>query len=224
MDDLPIADGYAALRRHMVQKQLRERGIKDERVLAAMEHVPRHEFVPPEKRQHAYEDHPVVIGEGQTISQPFMVAGMAQTAEIQPTDVVLEIGTGSGYQTAVLAELAAKVFSIERFASLAESARGALQLLGYNNVAITVGDGSTGFPATDEAVAFDAIIVSAASPSIPERLAAQLKEGGRLVIPIGSLDEQTLHLVRKRDGALFDQALYGCKFVPLVGAQGFQPR
>src|SRR5437588_678759 len=147
MDTLPIADGFAALRRHMVQKQLRERGISDQRVLAAMERVPRHEFVPLEKRAHAYEDHPVVIGEGQTISQPYMVASMVQAAEIQPGDVVLEIGTGSGYQTAVLAELASKVFSIERFASLAESARAVLEQLSYNNVVIAVGDGSTGFPA-----------------------------------------------------------------------------
>jgi protein-L-isoaspartate(D-aspartate) O-methyltransferase len=188
-----------------------------------MEHVPRHEFVPMEKRAHAYEDHPVVIGEGQTISQPFMVASMLQAAELQPSDVVLEIGTGSGYQTAVLAELAAKVFSVERFASLAESARELLQRLSYSNVVIAVGDGSTGFPSLENALAFDAIIVSAASPGIPAPLAAQLKEGGRLAIPIGTLDEQALHLVRKREGALVDQALYGCKFVPLVGAQGFQP-
>jgi len=224
MNALPIADGFAALRRHMAQKQLRERGISDERVLAAMERVPRHEFIPAEKRQHAYDDHPVVIGEGQTISQPYMVASMVQAAEIQPSDVVLEIGTGSGYQTAVLAELASKVYSIERFASLAESARNVLDRLNYNNIVIAVGDGSTGFPDGDAPKAFDAIIVSAASPGIPAALAAQLTEGGRLVIPIGTLDEQALHLVRKRDGALFDQALYGCKFVPLVGAQGFQPR
>jgi protein-L-isoaspartate(D-aspartate) O-methyltransferase len=224
MDALPIADGFAALRRYMIEKQLRERGVKDERVLAAMERVPRHEFVPPEKRAHAYEDHPIVIGEGQTISQPFMVAAMVQAAEIKPHDVVLEIGTGSGYQTAVLAELAAKVFSIERFPSLADSARAVLQRLNYTNVVIAIGDGSTGFPAAEAPPAFDAIIVSAAAPAVPSSLAEQLKESGRLVIPIGTLDEQLLHVVRRQQGALLDQALYGCKFVPLVGAQGFPPR
>ena len=224
MDALPIADGFSALRRHMVQKQLRERGITDERVLAAMERVPRHEFIPLEKRQHAYDDHPVVIGEGQTISQPFMVASMVQAAEIKPTDVVVEIGTGSGYQSAILAELAGKVYSVERFASLAESARAVLERLHYNNVVIAVGDGSTGFPAQDAPMTFDAIIVSAAAPGIPASLAQQLKEGGRMVIPIGTLDEQLLHVVRRQQGFLVDQRLYGCKFVPLVGTQGFQPR
>ena len=223
MNFLPIADGFAASRRHMVEKQLRERGITDPRVLAAMERVPRHEFVSSAKRKQAYEDHPILIGENQTISQPYMVASMVQAAQIQPADVVLEIGTGSGYQTAVLAELAAEVFSIERFPSLADSAQRLLAHLNYANVVTTVGDGSTGF-SSDPAPSFDAIIVAAAAPRIPPALIAQLREGGRLVIPIGNLEEQTLHLVRKRNGAAIDQALYGCKFVPLVGEQGFPPR
>jgi protein-L-isoaspartate(D-aspartate) O-methyltransferase len=223
MDALPIADGFAALRHYMVDKQLRERGITDQQVLAAMDRVPRHEFVPSDKRSQAYEDHPIVIGEHQTISQPFMVASMLQAAEIQPADVVLEVGTGSGYQTAVLAELAAEVFSVERFASLAESAQRLLAHLNYANIVVTVGDGSLGF-SSDPAPSFDAIVVAAGAPNIPPALTAQLREGGRLVVPIGNLEEQTLHVVRKRNGMIVDQALYGCKFVPLIGAQGFSQR
>ena len=207
----------------MVEKQFRERGITDAQVLAAMGRVPRHEFVPAEKRAQAYEDHPIVIGEQQTISQPFMVASMLQAAEIQPVDVVLEVGTGSGYQAAVLAELAAEVFSMERFASLAERALKLLAHLNYANIVIAVGDGSTGY-SSDCSPSFDAIVVAAAAPSIPPALTAQLREGGRLVIPIGNLEEQILHVVKKRNGAIVDQALYGCKFVPLVGEQGFPQR
>ena len=223
MNALPIADGFAAMRRYMIDKQLRDRGIFDERVLAAMERVPRHEFVPTDKQAQAYGDHPIGIGEGQTISQPYMVASMLQAAEIQPADTVLEIGTGSGYETAVLAELAAEVLSVERFPSLAESAQRILARLNYANVVIAVGDGSVGF-SSDPSPAFDAIIVAAAAPAIPAALTAQLRESGRLVIPIGNLAEQTLHLVRKKNGQCVDQALYGCKFVPLVGQQGFSPR
>lgn len=223
MEVLPVADGFAALRHHMVEKQLHERGITDLRVLSAMKRVPRHEFVPADKRDQAYEDHPILIGEGQTISQPFMVASMVQVAQIRPADLVLEVGTGSGYQTAVLAELAAEVFSVERFASLAESAQRLLAHLNYANIVIATGDGSIGF-SSDPSPAFDAIIVAAAAPSIPQALTSQLREGGRLIIPIGNLEEQTLHVVRKSNGTFVDDALYGCKFVPLIGEQGFSPR
>jgi len=210
-------DPFAGARRQMVEKQLRARGVRDERVLAAMERVPRHEFVPSYNANEAYEDHPIVIGESQTISQPYMVASMLEHAAIQPADVVLEVGTGSGYQTALLAELAAEVFSIERFASLAESAQRVLAHLNYANVVIVTGDGSLGLPS---AAPFDAIIVAAASPAIPPPLVEQLREGGRLVVPIGGAEEQTLYVVRKVNGQAQPQRLYGCKFVPLIGAHG----
>ena len=202
----------------MVQAQMRSRGIRDERVLAAFERVPRHLFLPATKQSEAYEDHPMMIGEGQTISQPYMNAAMLEAAEIQPSDVVLEIGTGSGYQTAALAELAAKVYSIERFASLTESARNVLEKLNYRNVTVVVGDGTAGLP---ESAPFDAIIVSAAAPHVPPALVAQLRDGGRLVIPVGNRDEQMLHRIRKLEGGLQDQSLFGCKFVPLIGEFGF---
>jgi len=201
----------------MVEQHLIARGIRDERVLAAMERVPRHEFVPAYNAAEAYEDHPIVIGEGQTISQPFMVASMLEHAGIQPADVVLEVGTGSGYQTALLAELAAEVFSVERFASLAESAQRKLAHLNYANVVISTGDGSLGLAS---AAPFDVIIVAAAAPSPPPPLVEQLREGGRLVVPVGGANEQELFVVRKINGAAQSQKLYACKFVPLIGAHG----
>jgi protein-L-isoaspartate(D-aspartate) O-methyltransferase len=218
MNARPNPDPLAQARHEMVEKQLAARGIRDPRVLAAMDRVPRHEFIRTYNAAQAYEDHPIVIGESQTISQPFMVASMLEVAEIQPADVVLEIGTGSGYQTALLAELAAEVFSIERFTSLAESAQKLLAHSNYANIVITTGDGTLGLPS---AAPFDVIIVAAAAPNMPPPLFEQLREGGRLVIPIGSAEEQVLHRFYKRDGAQLVQRLYPCKFVPLIGRFGF---
>ncbi len=213
---LPL-DPYSDARRLMVEQQLTARGIRDERVLAAMERVPRHEFVPAYNAAEAYEDHPIVIGESQTISQPFMVGSMLEHAAIKPADMVLEVGTGSGYQTALLAELAAEVFSVEWFAALAESAQRILAHLNYANVVISTGDGSLGLAS---AAPFDVIIVAAAAPAAPPPLVEQLREGGRLVVPVGGVYEQELYVVRKVNGAAYPQRLYGCKFVPLVGAHG----
>jgi len=194
MSVVPQADTYRDQRLLMVAEQLRDRGIRDERVLEAMARVPRHEFVQPDQRDEAYEDHPLPIGEGQTISQPFVVAAMLEALALRPEDVVLEVGTGSGYETAVLAELVRNVYSIERIASLAERARKVLERLGYSNVTVVHGDGSQGLP---EAAPFDAIVVSAAAPHLPKPLMEQLRDGGRLVIPVGSGFAQELQLVRK---------------------------
>jgi len=216
----PESDPFASLRHAMVEQQLRVRGIRDERVLAAMDRVPRHEFVPTYNCEAAYEDHPIEIGQQQTISQPFMVAAMAEAAQIKPADVVLEVGTGSGYQAAVLAELAAEVFTIERFASLAETAQKLLAHLNYANIVVALGDGSNGLP---QYAPYDAIVVAAAAPEIPPALVDQLREGGRLVIPIGSAEEQELFILRKQNGMPATQKLFGCKFVPLIGRFGFHP-
>jgi len=219
MQDLPQIDTYREGRLLMVDEQLRSRGIRDERVLDAMAHVPRHEFVSLEYRDEAYEDHPIAIGEGQTISQPFVVADMLEALALRPEDVVLEIGTGSGYETAVLAELVRMVYSIERIASLAERARAVLQRLGYKNVTVVHGDGSQGLP---EAAPFDAIVVSAAAPHVPKPLMDQLRDGGRLVIPVGSGFAQELQLVRKIGDKSTVLCLDGVRFVPLIGRDGFR--
>ena len=219
MQDLPQIDTYREGRLLMVDEQLRSRGIRDERVLDAMARVPRHEFVPLEYRDEAYEDHPIAIGEGQTISQPFVVADMLEALALRPEDVVLEIGTGSGYETAVLAELVRMVYSIERIASLAERARAVLQRLGYKNVTVVHGDGSQGLP---EAAPFDAIVVSAAAPHVPKPLMDQLRDGGRLVIPVGSGFAQELQLVRKIGDKSTVLCLDGVRFVPLIGRDGFR--
>jgi len=203
----------------MVAEQLRDRGIRDERVLEAMARVPRHEFVQPDQRDEAYEDHPLPIGEGQTISQPFVVAAMLEALALRPEDVVLEVGTGSGYETAVLAELVRNVYSIERIASLAERARKVLERLGYSNVTVVHGDGSQGLP---EAAPFDAIVVSAAAPRLPQSLMDQLRDGGRLVIPVGSGFTQELQLVRKIGDSNTVLYLDGVRFVPLIGQEGFR--
>ena len=219
MNALPYPDPFADARRQMVQAQLVKRGIRDERVLAAMGRVPRHEFIPAYHAAEAYADHPIVIGESQTISQPFMVASMLEHAAVKPADVVLEVGTGSGYQTALLAELAAEVFSVERFASLAESAQRVLARLHYANVVISTGDGSLGL---GSAAPFDVIVVAAAAPAAPPPLIEQLREGGRLVIPLGGEGDQDLYVVRRVDGQAQSQQLYGCRFVPLIGAHGIR--
>jgi protein-L-isoaspartate(D-aspartate) O-methyltransferase len=202
-----------------VESQLRQRGIRDERLLAAMSRVPRHEFVSQQNWNEAYSDHPVPIAEKQTTSQPYMIAAMVQAAQIKAEDRVLEIGAGSGYQTAVLAEMASQVFAVERYASLAEAAQKTLDRLGYRNAKIVTGDGSLGLP---EAAPFDAIIVSAAAPRIPQALIDQLAICGRLLIPVGEADQQVLQLVqRNADGTTTVRTLEGCRFVPLVGEQGF---
>ena len=213
------ADGYREQRLRMVAEQLRARGIRDERVLGAMAQVPRHEFVRLEDRDEAYEDHPLPIGEGQTISQPFVVAAMLEALALRPNDVALEVGTGSGYETAVLAELVRTVYSIERIAGLAERARGVLEKLGYANVTVVHGDGSQGLP---EAAPFDAIVVSAAAPRLPQPLMDQLCDGGRLVIPVGSGFTQELQLVRKIGDKKTVLYLDGVRFVPLIGREGFR--
>src|SRR5436305_6393355 len=203
----------------MVEEQLRRRGIYDERVLAVMRAVPRHEFVAHQERAEAYADRPIVIGEQQTTSQPYIIAAMLQAAEIKPTDRVLEIGAGSGYQTALLAQLAQHVFAVERHPSLVAGASATLERLGYKNITLVAGDGSLGLP---EAAPFDAIIVSAAAPDVPPALVEQLAIGGRLVIPVGVADQQVLEVVRKRPQGITVERLEGCRFVPLVGEQGFR--
>ena len=204
---------YSTLRQQMVNSQLRARGIADERVLAAMERVPRHEFAPPQYRDQAYEDHPLPIAEGQTISQPYIVALMLQSLELSPTDRVMEVGTGSGYVTALLAELAAQVISIERHRSLADSARALLVTLGYANAKIVTGDGTRGFL---EAAPYDAIIVSAAAPGMPPALLDQLADGGRMIIPVGADETQQLQLVRIEHGQPKIEFRELCRFVPLI--------
>jgi len=197
----------------MVRKQLAERGIRDLHVLDAMRRVPRHEFVPESFQQDAYEDHPLPIGEGQTISQPYIVAAMLEYLAPQTAERVLEVGTGSGYVTALLSLLSAEVYSVERHAQLAISAESTLHRLGYRNMKIRVGDGSQGWP---EYAPFDAILVSAATPEMPPALFAQLREGGRMVVPVGPPSNQELQLIRKVNGRPEIQVLEGCRFVPLV--------
>jgi protein-L-isoaspartate(D-aspartate) O-methyltransferase len=204
----------AEARRLMVTRQLQGRDISDARVLAAMGRVPRHLFVPPALASLAYGDHPLSIGGGQTISQPYIVALMSQWAEVNPGDKVLEVGTGSGYQAAVLAELTDQVFSIEIRPDLAREAAARLQKLGYTKVHVKAGDGYLGWP---EAAPFAAILVTAAAPNVPPALAAQLREGGRLVIPLGTTGgEQTLVRFRKIKGALQQEERLPVRFVPLV--------
>ncbi|HPC74561.1 MAG TPA: protein-L-isoaspartate(D-aspartate) O-methyltransferase [Syntrophales bacterium] len=206
----------------MVDSQIRSRGITDARVLKAMEKIPRHLFVDEGLVEQAYNDNPLPIGERQTISQPYMVALMTEALELQGTEKVLELGTGSGYQTAILAELAERVFSIERIASLANKARKVIESLGYFNVVIRVGDGTYGWR---EEAPFDGILVSAGSPDIPKPLVGQLKTGGRLVIPVGSRFTQTLYRVTRLSENVEDikkEDLGGCRFVNLIGEHGWR--
>jgi protein-L-isoaspartate(D-aspartate) O-methyltransferase len=210
---------YAPQRLEMVEKQLRRRGIRDAAVLAAMTAVPRHEFVANELRSHAYDDAPLPIGGGQTISQPYIVAAMTAALHLQPGDRVLEIGTGCGYQTAVLSRLAREVFTIERRPELASAASRLLAQLDYLNVHVHCGDGTFGLP---EIAPFDAILVAAAAPEIPKPLLAQLAERGRMIIPVGGADHQELQLVERHGDAFPARILEGCRFVPLVGYHGWQ--
>ncbi len=206
-------DLFSNLRRGMVDSQLRSRGISDERVLRAMLRVPRHEFAPERYRDQAYEDHPLPIGEGQTLSQPYMAATMLGVVNLSPSDSVLEVGTGSGYLTALLAELTAQVVSIERHARLADAARQLLIRMGYSNVKVIVGDGTHGFP--NEAP-YNAIVVSAAAGKVPHELVEQLAEGGRMIIPVGHEDAQQLQFIEKRNGQTCTSLRELCRFVPLV--------
>ncbi len=200
-------------RQIMVDSQLRARGISDPRVLGAMLCVPRHEFVPEPYRAQAYEDHPLPIGDSQTISQPYIVALMLESLQLTPDDKVLEVGTGSGYVTALLAEIAAQVFSIERHPSLAESARKVLAAQGYTNVCVFTGDGALGVPAC---APFDAILVSAAAPRVPAALLSQLRDGGRMIIPVGTQDSQQLQFIRMVNGQPLNSPRELVRFVPLV--------
>lgn len=213
------AQEYAPQRAEMIEKQLRRRGIRDSAVLSAMLAVPRHEFVPEELRARAYDDVPLPIGSGQTISQPYIVAAMTAALRPQPTDRVLEVGTGCGYQSAVLSLLAKEVFTIEVRPELASAAAKKLAQLGYSNVHVHCGDGTFGLL---EFAPFDAILVAAAAPSIPEPLLAQLAEGGRMIVPVGDADNQELQLLEKHAGAFSTKMMEGCRFVPLVGHYAWQ--
>ena len=210
-------DRSQAQREEMVRMQLAERGIQDPRVLDAMRKVPRHEFVPEAFRSDAYGDHPLPIGEGQTISQPYIVAAMLEYLALEATDRVLEVGTGSGYVTALLSLLSAEVYSVERHAALAATAEDTLRRLEYRNVTIRVGDGSQGWM---EFAPFDAILVSAATAEIPPMLFAQLREGGRMMVPVGPPSSQELQLIFKVSGEPEVKILEGCRFVPLVEGTG----
>lgn len=202
----------------MVEDQLRARGIRDRRVLDAMASVPRHEFVPSDQAPAAYEDRALPIGEWETISQPFIVALMTEAAAVNPGDRVLEIGTGLGYQAAVLAALGAHVYTVERNASLSEQARQKLAQLGWGRVEVITGDGTEGYAA---AAPYDAILVTAGSPRIPQALIDQLADGGRLLIPLGGREMQQLHLFVRRGEEFTDRAIEAVQFVPLVGKQGW---
>ncbi len=204
--------------RHMVETQLRARGIWDERVLQAMQRVPRHEFVPAEMVNAAYDDRPLPIGEQETISQPYIVAAMTQAARIAPGDKALEIGAGSGYQAAILAEMGAEVYAVEINPQLAEEARERLARLGYRNVEVLAGDASEGLASH---APYDVVIMSAAAPSVSPVLVGQLAEGARLVAPVGNRRYQELLLVSKHDGQISTRRLDPCQFVPLVGKGGW---
>jgi protein-L-isoaspartate(D-aspartate) O-methyltransferase len=205
-------------RSRMVRDQIRSRGIKDPRILSAFESVPRHLFVAPEQQKFAYEDHPLPIGLGQTISQPYIVALMTELLDPQPEHTVLEIGAGSGYQAAVLSRVAGHVISVERMEELAKLARRNLAAAEIDNVDIQVGDGTLGWPAR---APYERIIVTAAAPELPRALADQLTEGGRLVIPMGSATFQELYVFEKHEGKMLQHRHGGCRFVKLIGKEGW---
>jgi protein-L-isoaspartate(D-aspartate) O-methyltransferase len=209
----PLPSDFAAQRQRMVEQQLKTRGIKDERVLAAMAKVPREEFVPAVARVEAYEDGPLPIGYDQTISQPYIVGFMTEQVRPTPSDRVLEIGTGSGYQAAILAELVTDVYTIEIVEPLAKAAEATLQRLGYKNVHLKVGDGYKGWP---EEAPFDAIIATCAPDKVPQPLVDQLKDGGRMVIPVGERFAQQLYLLEKKDGQLKESVTLPVRFVPML--------
>jgi len=205
---------FAAERERMVKEQVAMRGVTDERVLRAMRKVPREQFVPEQIRGQSYSDGPLPIGYDQTISQPFVVAFMTEKLGLRPTDRVLEIGTGSGYQAAILAELAAKVYTIEIVEPLGKRAEETLQRLGYKNVQVKIGDGYQGW---SEHAPFDAVIVTCAPDHVPQPLVEQIKEGGRIVIPVGPAGDQTLYLLEKKNGRLEQRNVLPVSFVPMTG-------
>ncbi len=213
-----MKDSLELVRHKMVTEQIENRGISDHNVLSAMRKVPRHLFIPQVYRHRAYCNGALPIDENQTISQPYIVALMTQSLEIRGGEKVLEIGTGSGYQAAILSEMGAKVFTIERIPRLASQARETLEKLGYGNVAVIAGDGTLGW---QEYAPFDRIIVTAAAPEIPQKLVAQLKEDGIMVIPVGSRLHQTLKIIRRKGDKALSKDSVGCVFVPLIGIQGW---
>lgn len=212
-------DEFKSLREKMVRAQIEARGIRSERVLQAMREMPRHLFVKESLRDEAYGDHPLPIGEGQTISQPYMVALMTELLGLEGNEKVLEIGTGSGYQSAILARLAARVITIERIKRLSDSAKAVLDSLKISNVDFRVGDGTLGL---EEEAPFDGIIVTAGSPAVPETYKSQLAEGGRMVIPVGDDFTQTLFKFRKRGDKWEKERFTGCVFVKLIGKHGWR--
>ncbi len=212
-------DHFGRLRKNMVKHQIASRAVKEHRVLDAMSRVPRHLFVPENLADRAYDDSPLPIGDGQTISQPYMVAWMTELLEVATGDKVLEIGTGSGYQAAILCELAGEVLSIEKYSSLARDAGELLHSLGYRNIRIRVGDGTLGWP---EEAPFDGIMVTAGAPSVPQPLLEQLADGGRLVIPVGPSGMQMLNVIRRKGNEYQASDEGTCVFVPLVGKFGWR--
>lgn len=210
---------YARARFEMVEGQLIPRGIKSPEVLNAFRTVPRHEFVGRRYRDEAYSDHPLPIGEGQTISQPYMVALMTERLRLKGADKVLEVGTGSGYQAAILSRIAGEVYSVERFPALATMAASTMKLLGYSNFKLKVGDGTMGW---EEFAPYDGIVVTAGSPIVPPTLLKQLKDGGRMVIPVGGELGQILTVVEKRGDLFKADEVCGCVFVPLIGKEGWR--
>lgn len=213
-DDKPGADPTAQARKRMVERHLVERGIKDPRVLDAFRTVPRHRFLPPETRRQAYDDESIPIGESQTITPPFDVAFMTESLQPKPTDKVYEVGTGSGYQAAILSRVVKEVYSVEIKRPLGERAAKVLKELGYSNVHTRVGDGYAGWP---DAAPFDAVIVTCAPEAVPQPLVDQLKEGGRMVIPIGDRFNQMVYFGTKKDGKLTLKELRPTLFVPMTG-------
>ena len=214
-----MRDSFSKQRADMVTYQIERRGIVDERILTAMRKIPRHHFIPEEQWENAYDDFPLPIGDGQTISQPYIVAYMSNILDILESEKVLEIGTGSGYQAAILGSLAECVFTVERIPQLAERASQRLQELKIKNVTVVVGDGSLGLPSE---APFDAILVTAAAPAAPQILLDQLAEGGRMVIPVGNRFHQTLELWMRKKGRLTRQEVLPVVFVPLIGEQGWK--
>lgn len=206
--------------KYLIERELKPEGIQDERVIQALYKVKREKFIPESLRDRAYGNYPLPIGENQTISQPYIVALMTQALDVQSTDKVLEIGTGTGYQAAILAELASVVYSIERIESLSMRARTNLYSQGYNNVFLIVTDGTVGL---QEYAPFNKIIITAAAPDIPESLISQLKNGGKMVIPVGGRAVQDLQLIEKAlNGRIYKSTLCGCRFVPLIGTEGWK--
>jgi protein-L-isoaspartate(D-aspartate) O-methyltransferase len=214
-----MQDAFAQARSEMVERQIRRRGIFDPHVLRAVTEVPRHEFVPEASQPRAYEDAPLAIGGGQTISQPYIVAAMTAALRLQPSDRVLDVGTGCGYQAAILSRIVAEVYSIEVRRDLALAAAERLARLGYSNVHVRCGDGTLGLP---EFAPFDAILVAAAAPSIPQPLAYQLAESGRMILPVGEPDHQQLLLIAKHGNGYEKTMLDPCQFVPLIGQYGWR--